>query len=159
MKKIFEEYGEVLIALLIAGGIFLFFSGAGSGGEGGIRRITGGWIEEQTKTSLAHDASASFDIYAGTGKLYIEYVNDPIIAGIKTPVADHFRATLENGGQAEVSVCRIYDSKKEEYYTQIEEGKEYMYLEKAGIYTVCIMARDSCGRQQLAMLHIPVQRQ
>lgn len=157
MRKIMEEYGEFLLAALIAGILFTFFFGAG--GAKNVRTISADVIAEQTGAYLAAYDSAAFDAYAGTGTLLIEYVNDPVIAGIRTPAADHFRAASGNEGQAEITVCMIRDSQGQTYHTQIEEGKEYLYLENAGIYTVCLRAEDSCGRQRYALLKIPVQRQ
>ncbi len=158
MKQIFEEYGQMLIALLAAGAVFLVFSGTQGSGNG-IGEISAGWIREQTEGYLADYSAEAFDAYAGGGGMSIEYINVPIVAGIRSLVCDHFRATPENGGPAEVSVCLVRDQQGQTYYTQKEKGKEYVYLEEAGIYTVCLMAEDSCGRQQYALLRIPVQRQ
>ena len=158
MKKIIEEYGEVLIALLVAGIILPFFFGIFGNQSGGIAALLKEQVNAAGAFYLTDEESPEFNAYAGGGKVQVEYTNEPVIAGTKTPVTEHFRATLENGETAGVSICRICDSQGFSYDTQIEGGKEYMYLEEPGIYTGCLRTKDSCGRQRYARLCIPVQR-
>jgi hypothetical protein len=151
LKTIIKEYGSALIALAVAGMIFW--------GLAGSRDSLTNLISQQTIDRLVEDdGNPSFDNYRATGKINVSYTNVSPVEGERSPVTSHFTAVSESGEDVTLTLCAVYDSDNARVYTQLQEGKEYLYPETPGIYRVCYEVVDALGRRQYGTLKIPVQR-
>jgi hypothetical protein len=152
LKSIIEEYGSAVIALIVAGLIFAAVFGLAANGAELITAQTGDCLIED-------GGNPSFDDYRANGKIKVDYTNVSAVAGVMSPVSSHFTAVSETGKEVSFGLRAVYDSDAVRFYTQIQEGKEYLYLEHPGIYRVYYEAVDALGRRQYGTLQIPVQRQ
>jgi hypothetical protein len=155
-----EEYGTAVIALFVGGLIFAAVFGLADGNRAGLTVSAAGLITAQTKDCLNGDVgNQSFDEYRGRGKIQVEYANTPVVTGVMTQVSSLFTVASKAWGNVNIGLRAVYDSSNVRFHTQIQEGKEYLYLEHPGVYRVYYEAVDAVGRRQYGMLQIPVQRQ
>jgi hypothetical protein len=152
LKTIVKEYGSTLIAIAVAGVIFAVLGGLSSSLAQLIFRQTGNYLVE-------NDGNPAFDAYRANGKIQVSYTNLSPVAGARSPVTSHFTAVSASGEDVTITLCTIYDNNNIRVYTQIQDGKEYLYPEQPGIYRICYEAVDALGRRQYGTLKIPVQRQ
>jgi hypothetical protein len=159
LKNIIEEYGSIVIALFVGILILAAFFRLTDGGLTGIMVSATELITTQTGNCLIEEGgNPSFDNYRANGRIRVNYTNVSAVAGVMSPVSSHFTANSETGEKVSVVLRAVYDSDNVRFYTQIRQGKEYLYLEHPGIYRVYYEAVDALGRRQYGTLQIPVQR-
>lgn len=142
MKELFNEYGDMVIAVFAACFLIPFFAG-----------ITFPLNPESTKM-----CTEAFHSYASEGKVDMEYLNVPMTEQKREVVDDHFLATLGDSGEVQFQICVVLDEEGNRLYSTVREGKEELLFGKPGIYTVYFRTVDEIGRTQYGKLKIPVQR-
>lgn len=142
MKELFNEYGDMVIAVFAACFLIPFFTG-----------IAFPLNPESTKM-----CTEAFHSYASEGKVDMEYLNVPMTEQKREAVDDHFLAALGDSGKVQFQICVVLDEEGNRLYSTVREEKEELLFGKPGIYTVYFRTVDQIGRTQYGKLKIPVQR-
>lgn len=158
MKEIASQYGAAVIAAIVGGLLFFLLFHIPIEGKEGLAQMVGVVTKQQTEQTIQDKYSRNEEQYARQIDTHLQYLNDnPIVAGEKTKVWDHFSVDDDNGQVVKAKICVIMDQQKNRYSMVTENGEDYIYLERAGIYQVYFQITDSFYRTQYAILWVPVQ--
>lgn len=158
MKEIIAQYSTAVIASLVGGFLFWMIFHLPFEGRTGIAQIVGMVTEQQTGTSLSDDYEKNEEQYRVPAKLELTYKNEnPITAGEKTKVWEHFYMDGADASKTSAKICAIFDEEGNRYSVITENGQDYIYIERAGIYQVYFRIIDEFYRIQYAVASIPVQ--
>lgn len=158
MKEIASQYGAAVIAALVGGLLFFLLFHIPIEEQEGLAQIVGFVTKQQTEQAIQNEYDRNEEQYTKQIYLHLQYLNDnPIIAGEKTKVWDHFSVYDDNGQVVEAKICVIMDQQGNRYSIVTENGQDYIFLERAGIYQVYFQTTDSFYRTQYAILWVPVQ--
>lgn len=142
MKELFNEYGDMVIAVFAACFLIPFFAG----------------IDFPLNPESTKMCTEAFHSYASEGKVDMEYLNVPMTEQKREVVDEHFLATLGDSEEVQFQICVVLDEEGNRLYSTVREGKEELLFGKPGIYTVYFRTVDDIGRTQYGKLKIPVQR-
>lgn len=160
MKEIIAQYGSAVIAVLVAVAVFIAFAKLPYMKKVGVSDAMGGFMERDTGTILKKERITDV-LGEGLKEAHFEvnYMGDsPIVAGEKTELFTKFRATDQQGTEVPLNVITILDEGGAVYHTQIQDGKEYLYLEQEGIYRIYLSAEKEKDWDEVVAISFPVQR-
>lgn len=159
MKQVLENYGGIVVAIAVLGGILLFFGGLvyGSGSAGSAIGI------------LANESIDRSEFYQSEGVAFLQYKERKlpeicfmedyeIKTGIYIPVEACFQAKSHEGEELPVEVTNIISIQEESLGTVLHDGKQCFYFEVPGVYQVFVKATDKENKTAYAMVKVPVNK-
>ncbi len=157
MKEIIAQYGSMWIAVMAGCGILFCTARMLSGGSPDAAGVLGKWIGSQSQSALLRSAEETALDRCKSFKIDIRFTGEKITAGEPIEVGACFTAQGEKEQNLPVSVCVLTDEAGNRYAARKQGGKEYLYLEKEGVYRVVLEAKDSRKNTVYAWIAFPVQ--
>ena len=129
--------------------------------NGFLEKLQSEWVNNSKVMIIAaspDDYEKNEEQYRVPAKLELTYKNEnPITAGEKTKVWEHFYMDGADASKTSAKICAIFDEEGNRYSVITENGQDYIYIERAGIYQVYFRIIDEFYRIQYAVASIPVQ--
>ncbi len=157
MKEIIAQYGSMLIAVIVGCGILFGMMRFHYRGHTGLPGLLGEWMQSESAQTLSDpEENAVFDRYCSDGPELV-FTGQEIVAGREIEVSRCFQASGSEYRNLPVEVDAVLDLQGNRYPTRQHGGKEYLYLEQAGVYQIVLEALDSKQRTVQALITFPVQ--
>lgn len=158
MKEVMEQYGSILLAALTGVLMITFLMGMRQGEYRGIHGIAGAMLEAESRDLLMEEQTAAFEVYGKTAvPQFVSNMEHEIKKGTQIRLDDICKALDWNGNEIPVWIVALYKQNGEPCTWSEQDMKSYVQFPESGIYYIQVRAMDAMGREQCAVITVPVQ--
>ncbi len=158
MKEVMEQYGSILIAALTGVLMITFLMGMRQGEYRGIQGIAGAALEAESRDLLKEKQTDAFFEYRKTAvPQFVSTMEYEIRKETKIPLEDLCKALDGNGNEIPVWMVGVYKQNGEPCTWSEQDMESYVQFPGSGIYYIQVRAMDAMGREQCAVITVPVQ--
>lgn len=160
MKIITEQYGKMLLDLLVVASLMLllFSQVTDDKGNRGIFQIMGAQLPAETEQDFSHE----FDVYAKESQKPAPVIaasyGGTLVVG-EYPLEELVSAVDWEGTALEVQLMSVSFAAGSGEAVEHECNTKSMLFEEAGIYTLRVMAVDAGMRRTVSLIRVPVNRE
>ncbi len=154
MKEVLEQYGGIILAMVVGLGILYLLFSAPYMEQRTMPQTIGEYMCQAQRECLQGTNNAAFTSAKENGKPSIVYrAESPIVCGEVIPVDRNLIAKSKNGERLPLKIIHIEGESCQVY----EREQQILWrFDNAGMYTALVRAYDAMGNEQIAQVTIPV---
>ncbi|MST74316.1 hypothetical protein FYJ75_04605 [Roseburia sp. MUC/MUC-530-WT-4D] len=158
MKEVMEQYGSILLAALTGVLMITFLMGMRQGENRGIHGIAGAVLEAEGRDLLMEEQTNAFAEYRKTAvPQFVSSMEREIKKETKIRLDEICKALDWNGNEIPVWIVALHKQNGEPCTWSEQDMKSYVQFPGSGIYYIQVRAMDAMGREQCAVITVPVQ--